>query len=179
MYIIYRALLRPHQRRYKKFLKVKRLLFLPFKNLLHIENNKKYSKGPNSPSPKEDVLNLNRILIYVFYGIIFTVVKGLFESPIYCDSGDDNNSTTTANNQSKHTVGNESTIQETPASRSVPNTNITNNTQTESLNSRLGIDITAITTEVGKAVATATNKATEKIGEDITTAVVSAVYIDI
>jgi len=167
IYLTYIALLSLYQRLYEKALKVKRLLFQPFKNLLPIKN--KNTKGTNSPSPQEDGLNLNRILNYILYGVIFIFIKGIIESPIHCDDGDDDDSTTTSNKNSQSTAGKEQT--ETTSTTSIPNT--TNNT--ESLNNRLGKDTTAIATEVGKAVAAAANKAIEKAGEEMTSAMGSAV----
>jgi hypothetical protein len=129
--------------------KVNRLLFLLFNKLLPLKTTKS-SKGPNSTSPLEDKLHLNPIFISIFYGLIFIVIKGIIDDPIYCDNDDDENSTTTSNSKSKLTAENTS--------------NNTNNTQPESFNSRLGKDTTAVTTELGKAVTDAAGKAIEKAG---------------
>jgi hypothetical protein len=138
--------------------KVNRLLFKLFNKLLPL--GKKSSKGSKSHSPLEDKLHLNPI-IYLFYGLIYIVIKGIIDDPIYCDNDDDENSTTTSNSKSQPTGENTS--------------NNTNNTQPESLNSQLGKDTTAVATELGKAFTEVAGKALDKAGKEMTEAVGSAV----
>lgn len=121
---------------------------------------------------------LNNIFIAILSGIFLIVIKGVFESPIYCDTGDDDDSA--SNNQTNPTAGNEPSVPTEqgaaqPPSTSAQNTYTTNKTETESLNSRLGKDVSAIAVETGKVVSIAAQKAMEKVGADVTMAVGNSV----